>query len=486
MVYKQLSLISVQITVVIMKHSKLLFISLLSIHFVIAQCVSVRLQSAFNKMQSQPSFKHASISLYVLNSKTNEVVFDYNSQVGLTPASCQKIITSVTAFETLGNNFQYKTELSYAGTMKNGVLDGNLIITGYGDPTLASWRYTSVRDTTVLNGWIEAIKKIGINKINGNIILNANSFTAQPVPGGWPWEDIGNYYGAGCWGLNWHENQYDLTLLPGKKEGEEGSISSIKPTLTACTVINNIKTVKSDSDKDAYIYMPPYSSVGFVYGTIPVGSKGYTISGAMPNPFNQIAEALDGSLKGANINYKKIINSIEYLLAKDTIPKSDSIFYTYFSPPLDSINYWFLKKSVNLYGEALLKTMAYTKTGEGTTEKGVRFIKQFWQDKGIEKSALRMMDGSGLSPSNRLTTNALVTALQYARDKAWFPSFYNALPIYNGMKLKSGTMGGVKSFAGYHTSEDGINYTVAMIVNDFDGSSAEVTLKIFEVLNELK
>ena len=113
-------------------------------------------------------------------------------------------------------------------------------------------------------------------------------------------------------------------------------------------------------------------------------------------------------------------------------------------------------------------------------------MKQFWQDRGIERSALRINDGSGLSPTNRVTTNALVTVLQYARDKPWFYSFYNGLPIYNGMKLKSGTISGIKGFAGYHTSKDGTEYTVALIVNDFEGSSSEVVRKMFLVLDELK
>ena len=469
-----------------MNQTKLLFIFLTFFYFANAQGVSDNLKSALDKMQSEVPLKHASISLYVVNSKTNEVVFDYNSQVGLTPASCQKIITSITAFETLGNDFQYKTKIGYNGYIKKGVLNGNLIISGYGDPTLASWRLTSTKDTTILNGWMEAIKKVGIKEVKGNIILNANSFSTQPVPGGWPWEDLGNYYGAGCLGLNWHENQYDLTIMPNIKEGEDGIIASVRPAIPACKIINQLKTVKVDSNENAYLYLPPYSSIGLLCGSIPLRSKGFTISGAMPNPLNQLKEALQTILKKSNISYEKITNSIDYLLSKDTIPKTDSIFNTYLSPPLDSINYWFLKKSINLYGEALLKTIAYSKTGEGSTGKGIRFVKLFWQDKGIEKSALRMMDGSGLSPSNRLTTNALVTALQYARDKKWYPSFYNALPTFNGMKLKSGTMGGVKSFAGYHTSKDGTDYTVAMIVNNFDCSSLEVTQKMFHVLDELK
>lgn len=480
-------LISVQITDVIMRYTKLVFTLFLSIQVAMAQNVTERINVALNKMLLESSIKHATVSLFVLNSKTNEVVFDYNSEVGMAPASSQKIITSITAYETLGNDFQFKTTLGYSGLIKNGTLNGNLIISGSGDPTMASWRYATTKDTVILNRWIEAIKQVGITKINGNVLLNSSAFSAQPVPGGWPWEDLGNYYGAGCWGLNWRENQFDLTIVPSKKEGEQSSISSVKPSLPLkFSLINKVKTGKVNTDKEAYFYTAPYSSEGFVYGNIPLHSKPYTITCAMPNPINQLTDALSLSLKNANIRYDKIVNSIELLQSNDTVAKADSIFNTYLSPPLDSINYWFLKKSVNLYGEALLKSIALSQAGEGTIEKGVHFVKQFWQDRGIEKSELHMIDGSGLSPSNRITTNALVTALQYSRNKPWFPSFYYALPLFNNMKLKSGTMGGVKAFAGYHTSKAGTEYTVAMIVNDFDGTSADVTQKMFQVLDELK
>ena len=188
----------------------------------------------------------------------------------------------------------------------------------------------------------------------------------------------------------------------------------------------------------------------------------------------------------SHISYTRITNSIESFTNRKTAPQPDSIFYSYFSPTLDSITYWFLHKSVNLYGESLLKEMAYIKMGEGSTEKGIGIVKQFWEDKGIERTALRIKDGSGLSTTNRITTNALVNVLQYARDKTWFSSFYNALPSYNGMKLKSGTISGIKSFAGYHTSKDGVDYTLAFIVNDFSGTASEMNKKMFLVLDELK
>jgi D-alanyl-D-alanine carboxypeptidase/D-alanyl-D-alanine-endopeptidase (penicillin-binding protein 4) len=84
----------------------------------------------------------------VINAKKGEVVFDKNSQVGLAPASTQKIITAATAFELLGKDYRYKTELGHDGKIEKEVLRGNLYIVGSGDPTLGSWRFATTRDTS--------------------------------------------------------------------------------------------------------------------------------------------------------------------------------------------------------------------------------------------------------------------------------------------------------------------------------------------------
>ena len=469
-----------------MNYIKLLFGLSLLWHHSSAQSVGDRLKMALAKWQSDASLKHASISLYVLNSKTGEVIIDTNSQVGLVPASCQKIVTSATAYEVLGKDFRFKTDLGYTGHINKGVLDGNLHIKGYGDPTLGSWRYATTKDTVVLKNWMAAIANCGIRQINGEVYLDGSCFSLQPIPGGWSWEDMGNYYGAGCWGLNWYENQYDLTLKPGLKEGDYATLLKTSPELIDIKLITKVKTGKLGSDANVNIYLPPNASIGIVEGTIPISDTTNIVSGSTSNPYNQLGNVLGKALDSAHINYKNIPNGFSSLVNRQTIPSPDSVFYTYFSPTIDSITYWFLHKSVNLYGESLLKEMAYTKTGEGSTEAGIALVKKFWEDRGIERSALRIKDGSGLGTSNRITTNALVNILQYVREKDWFSSFYNALPFYNGMKLKSGTISGIKSFAGYHTSKNGVDYTIAFIVNDFNGTSSEMTKKMFRVLDELK
>jgi D-alanyl-D-alanine carboxypeptidase/D-alanyl-D-alanine-endopeptidase (penicillin-binding protein 4) len=97
-----------------------------------------------------------------------------------------------------------------------------------------------------------------------------------------------------------------------------------------------------------------------------------------------------------------------------------------------------------------------------------------------------MLDGSGLSPQNRVTTDAMVKVMQFARARPWFNSFYNALPVINGTRMKSGYIGGTKSYTGYIKNKVGNEYTFAIIVNNYDGSSPDITRKMWAILDILK
>ena len=117
-----------------------------------SQTILQELDKAINQLQADSQCKHAVISLYVVDSKTGKVVFDKNADLGLAPASCQKIIASTAAFELLGKDYCFRTELLYSGTIKDGILAGDLVIKGNGDPALGSWRWTETKDQQQ-NSW---------------------------------------------------------------------------------------------------------------------------------------------------------------------------------------------------------------------------------------------------------------------------------------------------------------------------------------------
>ena len=108
----------------------------------------------------------------------------------------------------------------------------------------------------------------------------------------------------------------------------------------------------------------------------------------------------------------------------------------------------------------------------------------FWSDKGIDKTALNIIDGSGLSPGNRVTTLAMANILFQAQKESWFADYYKAFPEYNGMKIKSGTINDVSAFAGYHTDRAGNKYVIVININNYNGRG--INKKLFKVLDELK
>lgn len=466
---------------------KVFFLLFLYFSFTAAsQNVVQKINAAVNNFLKDEQLKHAIVSLYVTDENGNKV-YALNEEYGLAPASTQKIFTSVAALSLLGKEFTYKTEIGYTGNVNQDNLNGNLIIKSYGDPTLGSWRYKNTQPGAVLNLIIKALQNAGIQNIHGNVILDDAAFSYQPMPGGYTWEDMGNYYGSGSWAINWRENQYDLILKPGKDIGDTSTVIKIAPALSATEFNNFITTAEANSGDNTILYLPPYGTSAFAEGTIPKGVKDFTVSGAMPYAADQFKTELDSALQKNKIAVKEgIITGSSFQKKHEAVPLIQMPVATYTSPALDSIVYWFMQKSINLYGECLLKTIAYKQHNLGSTDLGIADLKKFWQQNGIDSSTLNIADGSGLSPQNRVTTHSLVQALLYAQKQSWFSSFYNALPVYNNMKLKSGSISSVRGFAGYYTASGGKKYVLAIIVNNYDASKGNVTPKIFKVLDTLK
>jgi D-alanyl-D-alanine carboxypeptidase/D-alanyl-D-alanine-endopeptidase (penicillin-binding protein 4) len=456
---------------------------LILFHYSYAQSVEQRLAKAFSTFLADPHMKYATAGLYVIDLKTGKTVFGHNIYTGLAPASTQKLFTSAAVFDILGSAFRFRTDFSYTGNIVNGVLRGDLIIKGYGDPTTGSWRWNETKAESMVQKIADSLKAKGIHKIEGRIIADNSQYSLQPVPDGWIWQDIGNYYGAGCWALNWHENQYDLRLRSGIKEGEKTAIVSAEPVLAGIQIKNQVLSGKKGSGDNAYIYLPPYSVNGFALGTIPPGETGFVISGSFPEGPRIFLDQLKNGLQNQGfIGQAK--DSILYSTA--ALPAEQHLIFTMQSPSADSINYWFLKKSVNLFGEAFAKALAFNSNGIGDTDKGVSIIKEYWKKNGIAAGELNMMDGSGLSPQNRVTAHALVQVLKHAQTRSWYPSFYAALPEYNGMRMKSGSIGGARAYAGYHRSKSGAEYAFAIMVNNYEGSAGSTVSRMYAVLDELK
>ncbi|GAB3533997.1 D-alanyl-D-alanine carboxypeptidase/D-alanyl-D-alanine-endopeptidase [Pontibacter brevis] len=443
----------------------------------LSQSVSGKLAAAFKTFQEDPQLRNGIASLYVLDAKTGKVVYEQNGLLGMAPASTLKVVTSASAYELLGDGFQYKTSFALHKTGE----EASLLIAPSGDPTFGSWRWRTTQEDVVLKGITQAIQKQGIKSIS-SVIVDNEAWDEETIPDGWMWQDIGNYYGAGPAKLNWRENQYDVLLKSGSKIGDPVTIVAMVPEIKGYTLRSELTSAAAGTGDNAYIYFPLNASAGVIRGTIPVNENRFKISGAIPAASEHFVSMLQQTLAGTGVKSpgRSLANS-------SIVPQAKyATFYTVTSPPLDSIIYWFNRKSVNLYGEALVKTIAAKSGGAGSTDRGVDLIQRYWKQQGIPDTELNIVDGSGLSPQNRVTTHAQVSILQHARKQPWFDGFYASLPLYNGMKMKSGTIRGVKGYCGYHKAKDGNEYVFAFLVNNYNGSSGALVKKMYQVLDVLK
>lgn len=451
----------------------------------IAQHPVAKLQAAYQNLVNDEQAKYAITSLCILDAQTGKVIYAKNENIGLAPASTLKTITSATAFSVLGKDFKYQTTLGYNGKITNGVLQGDLIITGSGDPTLGSWRYEQSKENKILNQWANAIKAAGITKIEGSVIGDDSLFGTQSLPEGWIWQDIGNYYGAGTSALSWRENQFDIHLKPGNSTNEAVSIVKTVPAMPYLKIINELKTGTSGSGDNAYAFLPPYTSLAYLRGTWGMGISKTGISLSLPDPAYEVAFRLKDTLQHLNISVTGEASTTRRLSSEGkNLPQTTQQLAITPSPSLSEMIYWFNKKSINLYGEQLLKTMALKLGKTPTTNNGSAVVINFWANKGIDKKALNIIDGSGLSPATRVTTLAMATILFQAQKENWFAAYYNSFPDNNGMKIKSGSINDVSAYAGYYTDSKGNKYIVVININNYNGNS--ISKKLFKVLDALK
>src|SRR5690606_16234297 len=274
---------------------------------------------------------------------------------------------------------------------------------------------------------------------------------------------------------------------PGKRPGDPVTFLRTEPAIRNLRIVNEVITGKAGSGDNVYVYSAPFSKTVYLRGTYAIDLK-KTIKASVPDPALEAASRLTEALEEASITVDKPASTFRLaLLQNEAVPETAALIDTYTSPELEDIIYWLNQKSINLYAEAVLKAIALKKAKNPTALEGAEIITDFWSDRlGIDKHSLSLLDGSGLSPENRVSTLSIAKILQSVRNELWFDSFYKSLPVYNGMKMKSGSMRNVLAYAGYHTNSQGKKLVFSFTVNNYNGSSRAIRQKVFNLLDELK
>ena len=444
------------------------------------------------------SLTHASVSLCVADAKTGEIILDYNSGISLTPASVMKIITSAAALEILGPGYAFKTTVSYNGSLnkRSGTLKGNIIILGGGDPALGSG-YFSDHYKGFLDSWVTEIKKLGIKKIKGRVITDDSYYDFLPVPSKWLWEDEGNYYGAGAYGLSVFDNTYEIHF-----KTFSGSFSPVIKEIIPDECRSELSNflVASGTTDEGYVFAAPYSKQGWLAGTIPVNQDDFVLKASITDPPLLLAKIMSQKIKAGGIKISDDPTTVrleQNYKAEKSVPITETI-----SPPLSDIIKVLNHESVNLFAEHLIKELGKKIKNVGSTASGAEVINEFLKGSGVDTNGMFIEDGSGLSPLNAVNTRELVRLLVYMKNRGkYFSEYYSSLPDAgkNGtlknyfkdplfdsrLKAKSGSMTRVRSYAGYFTTISGKQMAFSIIINNYSGPSEKITSEIEDNIRDL-
>ncbi len=460
------------------------------------------LQDALQIFSEDSDLKNASWGFSAYNISDNVQLASYNPNLALIPASTQKMVTTITALAILGPFYQFETLLQYDGKAENGSLNGNLYITGTGDPTLGSvFMHDSLSMEKLFETWLNALRQNGINQIQGSLISDASWFDDHIIPPKWTWEDLGNYYGAGAHALTIHENLYSIFFQPGRKIGDPARVINTEPYLPGVSFINDVTTGPVNSGDNVYIFGAPYGNERWLTGTVPMGRPGFEVKGSIPDPGFFLASSFSEFLKNKGVSVKGDATTSRYL-SPGNAELSRIVLHKTLSPALEDIVERTNMKSVNTYAENLLKTLGKLEQNEGSFDAGVKCIIEFWANKDVDTQGMKLYDGSGLSPYNRLTPEQLTEMLVFAaQNEVIYNSLIKGLPVANKsgsletmfastnsagiLMAKSGFISHVRSYAGYTQTRNGKLVAFTLIVNNYEGTPLQMRRKMEKVMDAI-
>jgi serine-type D-Ala-D-Ala carboxypeptidase/endopeptidase (penicillin-binding protein 4) len=430
-----------------------------------------------------PGVRRATWGIVVHSLDRNERLYELNARALLVPASIVKLVSVASAVDAVGWEFRFQTTLRTTGTIVNGTLVGDLIVTGSGDPSIGG---RGGGDPAV---WVDALKAAGIRRIEGRIIGDDNAIE-EPRPAlAWAWDDLGYPTGALFGALNYGENRTVVTVTPSAIGGEPASLA-LDEAARGRPIINRTTTGARGSVQALWPEQRPGETALTIAGTIALGAAPVRVNISAGNPTLWFVTVLRNRLLASGVEVTGEAVDIDDIAP---VPVATTTLFVYRSPPISELMVPLLKESINLYGEAFLRLNAAPgsfPTNDAALE-GLRTRLAAW---GIPADGQQLIDGSGLSRRDAVAAETLLAVLQRMYDASGQSPWMRALPIAgvdgsleNRMKGtaaernvlgKTGTMSNIRSLAGYVTTADGERLAFVIMVNDFEGSGAQAVQAI--------
>ncbi len=408
------------------------------------------------------------ISIHVRDAGSDVTAIDLNGDVARSPASTIKVLTTFVALDSLGPSYTWKTRAYRTGRLANGVLAGDLVLVGSGDPYMTSDRWWS---------FVQSLRESGLTKINGDIVID-NTFFA-PIAGrrgdfdDKPWRSYNVLPDALM--VNFQTSRFTLTVNPQRAR----PLVVVNPLPANLTVQNQALVGQGrcgGSSYDVTFETPADNpSTIVVGGALPAACGSYSINraimtapeyayGTFRTLWTQSGGTIDGSLRVA------------------PLPADAMLLYSHDSLPLPEIVRLVNKFSNNVMARHLLLTLGAEKFGApATAQSGRQAVQQWLADHDIRIPGLVLDNGSGLSREERLTARGLADLLDVAWHSPFMPEFAASLPLsavdgtlrnrfraagmQGRLRLKTGRIDDVSGLAGFVNAASGKTYLVVILIN---------------------
>jgi D-alanyl-D-alanine carboxypeptidase/D-alanyl-D-alanine-endopeptidase (penicillin-binding protein 4) len=442
-------------------------------------------------------FSRALVAVRVDSLRTGETLYRRNADKLVVPASNLKLFTLAVAAERLGWDHRFDTRLEAAGSVADGVLSGDLVVVGGGDPSIVS---PDLGHPALFLEWAAALRDAGIRRIDGRLIGDDNAFDDRGLGAGWSWDYLTDGYAAPSGALAYNEAVVAVRVMPGRAEGDRALVS-LAPPGAPFGVDGDVRSGPPGSAASVSVARAPGSSRLTVTGRVPAGGPAVTRETPVENPTSFFVEALRLALAERGVMVAGGAWDVDDLAAPvAALPRR--VIARRASPPLASLGAEMLKTSQNFYAEMLLKAIGRTESSAGSAASGRQVVRTVLSGWGIGPDSYVMNDGSGLSRYDYVTSDAITALLTRVwRDERLRGPFVAALPVggHDGtlaarmrtpdldrrVQAKTGTIANMRALSGYLETGSGEKLVFSIIVNHHTATTAEVDGVVEQALTRL-
>ncbi len=422
---------------------------------------------------------------------SNTPLIDYNAQQMALPASTQKVVTALAALLQLGPDYRFVTNFETSAKLNDKTLAGDLVIRFSGDPTLTRQQIRNMAN---------ALKQIGIQKVEGDLIVDISAFASHDKAPGWVWNDMTQCFSAPPAAAIIDRNCFSVSLYPAEKAGEMAYIKTAN--FYPVNMFSEVRTLAKGSTEARYCELD----------VVPGELNRYTLTGCLMQRSEPLPLAFavqnGASYSGAIVKNELTTAGIEltgHVKKRTQLTPQSQVLVKTESKPLHDLLKVMLKKSDNMIADAVFRTIGRDYYGvPGTWRSGSDAVRQVLKQKaGIDIGNTVMVDGSGLSRHNLISPATMMEVLQFIAKNDQQLDFISMLPLaghdgtlrYRGgfdeagvngkVSAKTGALQGVYNLAGFLTTASGqrvafVQFISAYAVPQSQQRSRRVPLVRFE------